>query len=90
MQGFKKIHWKLWEELITQTLYRKVWRTDGQTGTNVNAPWQSSGGGQKKRRTPLPLYIKLPVDQKFDTNPRDFSLNFDLNYVKSTTCDGQS
>ena len=24
MQGFKKIHRKLWEELITQTLYRKA------------------------------------------------------------------
>ena len=24
MQGFKKIHKKLWEELITQTLYGKV------------------------------------------------------------------
>ena len=31
MQGFKKIHWKLWEKWITQTLYRKAWRTDGQT-----------------------------------------------------------
>ena len=24
------------------------------------------------------------------SNPGDFSLNFDLKYVKSTTCDGQS
>ena len=24
MQGFTKIHKKLWEELITQTLYRKA------------------------------------------------------------------
>ena len=31
MHGFKKIHSKLWEMLITQTIYRKVWRTDGQT-----------------------------------------------------------
>ena len=31
MQGFKKIHKKLWEELITQTLYQKAWRTHGQT-----------------------------------------------------------
>ena len=47
MQGFKKIHWKLWEELISQTLYRKVWRTDGQTGANLNAPWLSSRGHKK-------------------------------------------
>ena len=30
MWSLKKIHWKLWEELITQTVYRKVWRTDRQ------------------------------------------------------------
>ena len=56
MQGFKKIHWKLWEELITtkhiQTLYHKVWRTDGrtdgQTGANLNAPWLSSRGHNKQ------------------------------------------
>ena len=48
MQGFKKIHGKLWEKLITQTLYHKVCdeRTDGQTDgrmygqtwANFNAP----------------------------------------------------
>ena len=64
-------------------------QTDGQTGANFNA-LDYRHGDIKKRPTPLPLYIKLPVDQKFDTNPGDFSLNFDLKYVKSTTCDGQS
>ena len=47
MQGFKKIHWKLWEELITQALYYKVWRMDGQmdrkTGANLNAPYRHGG-----------------------------------------------
>ena len=67
MQGFKKIHWKLWEELITQTLYRKAWRmdgrtdgrmdrqtdrqTDGQTGANFNAPDYRHGGIKKSYDT---------------------------------------
>ena len=55
MQGFKKIHKKLWEELITQTLYRKAWRTDGrtdgQTGATLNAPWLSSQGHKKRKET---------------------------------------
>ena len=28
--SLEKIRWKLWGELITQTLYHEVWRTDGQ------------------------------------------------------------
>ena len=48
-QGFKKIHLKLWEELITQTLYRNAWQTDGQTegqtGANLNAPLTIVTGG---------------------------------------------
>ena len=47
MHGFKKIHWKLWEKLITQTLYRKAWRMDGQTGANLNAPDFRHGGIKK-------------------------------------------
>ena len=62
MQRFKKIHWKLWEELITQTLYGKVWwtdrhtdwqtdgQTDGQTGTNLNASWLSSQGHKDNKQ----------------------------------------
>ena len=40
MHGFKKIHLKLWEELITQTIYRKVWRTDRWTDTQTDRQGQ--------------------------------------------------
>ena len=53
---FQKDRLKLWEELITQTLYRKAWRTDGrtegQTGANLNAPPPDyCHGGIKKNKT---------------------------------------
>ena len=60
-------------------------RTDRQTdrqGQILMAPEYRHGG---IKNSGLPLYIKLPNDQKFDTNPGDFSLNFYLKYVKSTT-----
>ena len=64
-------------------------QTDGQTGANFNA-LDYRHRDIKITADSFTLYITLPVDQKFDTNPGDFSLNFDLKYVKSTTCDGQS
>ena len=61
---FQKYPLKLWEELITQTLYRKAWRTDGQTdgrtGANLNAPWLSSRGHKNK---------KIKMEKKINTLP---------------------
>ena len=39
MQGFKKIHYKLLEELITQNLYHKAGQTDAQTDRQMEW-WQ--------------------------------------------------
>ena len=43
MQGFKNNHWKIWEQLITQTLYCKVWwmgwQTDIQGQIFMPPPW---------------------------------------------------
>ena len=65
-------------------------RTDRQVQILMPLDYRHGGGGIKITADSFPLYIKLPVDQKFDTNPGDFSLNFDLKYVKSIICDGQS
>ena len=64
-------------------------RTDGQTG-QILMLLDYRHGGIKITAVSFTFIHKIPFDQKFDTNPGDFSLNFDLKYVKSTTCDGQS
>ena len=65
-------------------------RTDRQGQILMTLDYRHGGHKKDNDGFLLPLYIKLPVDQKFDTTSGDFSLNFDLKYVKSTTCDGQS
>ena len=71
-------------------------RTDGQTDGRTDRqgqilmPLDYRHGGIKITADSFTFIHKLPIDQKADTNPGDFTLNFDLKYVKSTTCDGQS
>ena len=64
MQGFKKIHLKLWEELITQTLYRKAWRMDGWTD------------GQMDRQTDRQGQILMPPDYRHGGHKNNKSRGF--------------
>ena len=65
---FQKSPFKMWEELITQILYRKAWRMDGQTdgqtdgwkGANLNAPWLSSRG-HKNKKSLLKMELRLKI-----------------------------
>ena len=64
-------------------------QTDGQTGANFNA-LDYRHGDIKITADSFTFIHKTTGRSKNNTNPGDFSLNFDLKYVKSTTCDGQS